>query len=275
MVLGGLVFAIWGVGGPAQPDERTIVVDQADVTRMVSVWRRQWRRPPTPSELEGLVDSHIREEILYREALALGLDRDDSIVRRRMNQKMEFLAEDLATQDSPTEDQLESFLRDHPDKFRQPPILTLEHVFFSNDGADPEHRAVAALESLESERSAERPGGGDRFILGDRQVRKTPDQLMQIFGRAFTLAVADLEPGSWRGPIHSGYGVHLVRITERIDSDAPILEDVKEQVRTEYLRSQRIQANEATFLAMRARYNVVLDFGDPPEVTDKPSSSTP
>ncbi len=254
LLLGSLLFGVWAALGPEPPIERRIVVDNADVARMVSVWQRQWRRPPTARELEGLIESHIREEILYREALSLGLDRDDSIVRRRLNQKMEFLAEDLATQSEPTTAELQAFLESHPERFRTPPRISLEHLFFSNDGGDAEARAAAVLAAGPT---AEK---GDRFILGARHAEKTPDQLTQIFGTIFSRAVTDLPPGSWQGPVLSGYGAHLVRVLERTDSRDPVLDEVAEQVRAELLRDRRRTANAELYEAMKARYDIQLEF---------------
>jgi len=152
LLIGAGLFALdaWN-GGPAEEDPFRIVVSTADVERLSTLWQRQWQRPPTSEELQGAIDQHVREEIYFREALALGLDREDTIVRRRMAQKMRFISEDLATAAEPTEGELTSFLEQNEERYRTPGEVSFIHVYVNPD------RRGASAESVAKETLAQLP----------------------------------------------------------------------------------------------------------------------
>ena len=163
MVLGVLVFLLYSFFASRQPREsEEIVVSAQQIELLASMWQKQWRRPPTQQELDGLIQSYIREEVLYRQALSMGLDRDDTVIRRRLAQKIEFLAQDLAAQVEPTDQELRNYFVENPEKFEVPPRITFQHVYINLDqrGDSAETEAELILSELRA--------GGDPRQLGDR-----------------------------------------------------------------------------------------------------------
>ena len=259
-VLGGVLFGLYALFADEQESEnKQIVVSAQQVELLASLWEKQWRRPPLPEELDGLVQSYIREEVLYREALNLGLDRDDQVVRRRLAQKIEFLAQDLATAGEPGEAELRTFYEEHPETFQEPPRITFSHIYINTDthGADSVAAAERVLEELEA--GADPRTQGDRFMLQSEYLTKSPDEVARHFGRQFADRVFDLEPGGWVGPVQSGYGLHLVLI-EKIEAGyLPPLEDVRPAVRDEFFSFRRREVDELFYSKLREGYEIVIE----------------
>ena len=261
VVLGAGLFLLFGVVGESA-DERPdrIVVSAAKVENLAELFERTWRRPPTQDELDGLIEDHLKEEILYREALALGLERDDSVVRRRLRQKMEFISEDLAQSAEPTADELQAFLAERADRFREPSRISFAQVYLSPDrrGGDvwsDAERALVALNTGKPDPAA----AGDPFLLEqDYRDLAAPD-LERLFGGAFAAQVAELPVGRWSGPVGSGYGLHLVLVRERTAARLPDLAEVRDAVANEWDAVRREEANRAFYQALRANYEVTVE----------------
>jgi hypothetical protein len=267
----GLFLAWTAKGDPARATSEQIRVGAATIEALAENWTRVRLRPPTAEELRGLVDDHVREEVYYREGLALGLDRDDTIIRRRLRQKLEFLSADLGGQALPSEEQLRGYLAEHPDPFRREMRLTWTHVFLSPrragaTGPDAVQRLLAALNGPGGDRAAQE--AGDPFLLPfDFEAVATAD-IARLFGDDFAGALAALEPGRWHGPIASGYGAHLVLVRQRIPGSVPPFEEVRDAVRREWQSKARRDANEAFYQKLRDRYRVVVeDTGGAPRAT--------
>jgi hypothetical protein len=201
---------------------------------------------------------------LYREALAVGLDQNDVVVRRRMVQKMELLSEDLALLVDPTDRELQAFFRERQQEYRVPPRLSFSHVYFNTDRRGPaaEDDAHRVLEELRAEapppaRASER---GDRFMLQYDYALRTPQEVQQAFGSRFAEALFGLESG-WQGPVVSGYGIHLVNIGERVESRIPEYVEIRDRLVTDYNRMRRDRANEALYEGLREGYEVEIDKG--------------
>ncbi len=265
LVLGGLLFAFhaWRSGAapaPAEDGTPTIEVDAALVNLLCGRWEKQWQRAPTGAELRRAVEEHVREEVLYREALAMGLDRDDSVIRRRLAQKMEFLTTDVAGLDAPGEDALRAYLDEHIDAYTGPARVSFEHVYFSRARRGEGARAAAAgaLASLAADPQAA-PGPGDAFLLRSEFQDAPLDEIGGLLGRAFADAVGALPVGSWQGPVESAYGAHLVRITARAEAPAPALDDVRDAVVRDFQQDRREELNAKLFEGVRARYRVRVD----------------
>jgi hypothetical protein len=241
-------------------DDRKIVVSARQVEQLSALWQKQWRRPPTAQELNGLIDSFVREEVLYREAKSLGLDRDDTVVRRRLAQKIEFLAQDLATQAEPSEAELEAFFQEHPEIFEEPPSVTFDHVYVSRDsrGAAADSDAAEILGALRG--GADPSDQGDRFMLQRRYVRKAPDEVARHFGSRFAAEVIELPTGEWVGPVESGYGIHLVFVESLEEAYLPEFTEVKQQVRDEYFSFRRREVDELFYSKLREGYDVVIEL---------------
>jgi hypothetical protein len=237
-------------------------VTAAEVARIASTFERTWQRPPTGAELDGLVEEYVREEVLYREGIAAGLDRDDAIVRRRVAQKMEFLAEEFAPSAPPTEAELGAWLRDHPGPFRVEGTVTFRQVCIGRDrrGASAEADARAVLARLAAGESAEDPGAlGDSRLLPVDVGPVPPSEVAASFGEGFEAAIRALEPGRWGGPIGSGFGLHLVLVRERTEGRLPALAEVREEVEREWTSARRKAALEEVHRRLRAKYEIVIE----------------
>lgn len=264
LFLGAAIFGLNAWLQQDKSDARAVIeVTAADVERLRELWRKQWQRSPTKTELRGLVESHIREEILYRAALEMGLDRDDTVVRRRLAQKLEFLSEDVARLESPREEDLQRFFAQHADRYVEPARVSLRHVYFSRDrrGKDAERdvrRMVAVLEKRPhaAERLYEM---GDPFVLQHVYEQVSEQDLSRIFGQEFATAVMELLVGRWEGPVDSGYGLHAVRVDARTDARQRALEEVREKVLEDYREARREETNREFFARLRVRYIVKVE----------------
>lgn len=263
LLLGAVLFGLYAVSSGALSDEsRTIVISDSEIELLATTFRRQWQRPPTESELRALIDGRVREEVLYREALAVGLDRNDIVVRRRMVQKMELLSEDLATLADPTDAELQAFLQEGPDEYREPPRLSFSHVYFNLDrrGAAAEDDALRMLADLRSADAPPEAGfeRGDRFMLESGYAAQSPADVQRLFGNAFAEELFELEPG-WQGPVPSGYGLHLVYVGPRVDGRMPDYQEIRDRLVSDLNRTRRERANEALYEGLVARYDVQID----------------
>jgi hypothetical protein len=270
LVLGAAMFFLLS---PAREDrpvdaERRIVVTPEHVRHLVTGFTRAWQRAPTPGELDGLIDDHVREEVYYREALTLQLDRDDTIVRRRLREKMEFLVEDVSDTQVPSDETLAAFLAEHPEAYRVEPRLSFRQVLI-----DPEARARGTGDLLQrlsaGGEHAETDGiAAPRMLPGvvDRAERR---EVAGLFGEPFTTAVEQLETGRWSGPIESGYGMHLVYLRERVPGGSPPLHDVRDAVERDWYARERKAMVDAAFARLRGRYAVVVER--PSDVSPAPA----
>jgi hypothetical protein len=259
-VLGAGLFALFAwLRGPLADSPERIHVDAARVEQLALGFARTWQRPPTQEELAGLLNDYVREEILYREALALGLDRDDTIVRRRMRQKLEFLSEDIAPVADPDEAALTRHLVEHADAYRIEPRIALRQVFVSRDrrGDAALADAQALLLRLSTDPSAAE--AGDASLLPDVLPLAPLGEVARVFGEAFAEEVAELPAGQWSGPVESGFGLHLVLVEQREEGRTPALDEVREAVRNDWLAARRAEANEAFYRSLRERYEVTVD----------------
>ena len=243
-----------------------IVVTQSEMESMIMGFSRTWMRRPTQEEMQGLVNDYVREEVLYREATAMGLDQDDVIVRRRMRQKFEFLAEDLATRSSPTDLDLKAYLQQHPEKYHEEPAISFAHIFFSRQkhGASTEAAANSFLAQLngKNDHALEIETVGDAFLLPAHLEKTSVVEIARLFGENFAKQLTTIEVRRWAGPIESSYGLHLVRVNVRTPGGAPPLANVRDSVFRDFLDDCRKQELDAQYSKLRARYTVVVE---PPE----------
>ena len=262
-LLGAGLFLLSGFVGESDQDQPDrIVVNASQIERLIESWKKTRMRPPTMAELDGLIEDHIREEIYYRQALAMGLDRDDTIVRRRLRQKMEFLSQDLAARVDPTESELQAYLEENEDSFRLEPRISFQHIYFNPDrrGAKAHTDAVHLL-------AMPRGDGGtiDIATSGDplplpHEYKSLPErEVINLFGRDFAAQLLSLAPGAWQGPLMSGYGLHLVFVRERTESKTPALAEVRDAVSREWREARRRATNEEVYQQLRERYTVVVE----------------
>jgi len=272
LLLGAVIFFI--AGGSRSivvPSREKIVVTQSQIESIVVGFSRTWMRPPTQEELQGLVDDYVREEVLYREAKAMGLDQDDVIVRRRMRQKFEFLVEDMAVRTGPPSDQeLEAYLRQHADKYREESSFGFEHIFLSREkrGASAAAEATAMLARLSGKGAIDFEKLGDAFLLPSRFEKTSAGETARLFGEKFAKELNKIQLGTWAGPIESSYGFHLVRVYARNPEVAPALANVRESVLRDFLSDRRKQELDTQYEKLRVRYTVVVEPPEAPRVAE-------
>ena len=267
-----LVFLVLGIGlftierrlGNDNGDRRVVTVTEEQADALRARWDAQWGRAPTPRELQGLLDEAVREEILYREALQMSLDRDDPIVRRRLAQKMTFMLEDNAEVPTPTAHEVTDYFIAHGERYRAPPRATFRHVFLSDDRrVAPRRDAGALLDAVRNGEEASWRDAGDLFPLLREYSDRTEREIVELFGTAFASALGDLAPGDWHGPVSSVHGTHLVRVLRRSTPPPPDLEDVRERVVQDLLEARRREQNTAALQTLRERYEVRLSVLGP------------
>ena len=239
-----------------------IELTEDDLRQLSAAWLAQGRPAPTPEQMRSLVDMRVREDILYREALALGLDKGDTIVRRRLAQKMEFLFEDVSALREPTREELRAWFEKNADRFALLPRASFRHLYFSPDRRGPRARedAARALDTLRGKPGSAQRGavGADPFMFQDYYGDRSPEEMAKLFGPRFAKALLQQQPGSWQGPIESGYGWHLVWVDSLTPSRVPTFEEVETQAKTEWIANQRAETRRRAYEAMRARYEIVL-----------------
>jgi parvulin-like peptidyl-prolyl isomerase len=249
-------------GGDPRGQSGRIELTADDLRQLGLAWVGQGRAAPSPEEMQSLVDARVREEILYREALAFGLDKDDTIVRRRMAQKMEFLFEDVAALREPTAGELGAWFEKNAARFTLPARATFRHLYFSPDrrGASARDEAARALQEVAGKAmdSPEATALGDPFMFQDYYGDRSPEDIAKTFGPGFARALFQLTPRAWAGPIESGYGWHLVWVDAMTPAHTPAFAEVEPDVRTGWIEDRRAEVRQKAFEAMRARYEVVL-----------------
>jgi len=263
LIIGAAIFALsarFGGDQQAAPRDRIVVTD-GRVEQLAQIFAKTWQRPPTPQELRGLIDAHIKEEVYYREALRIGLDRDDTLIRRRMQQKMEFMTEPGEDVLAATDAELETFLATHRAEFRVEPKLAFEQIFINPQRS--ELPAAARIEKLLTEISAA-PSDADPRSLGDPTLLPHAMPLVPVsgidrnFGQGFGAQLARLPLNAWSGSVKSPYGLHLVRVTVRRDGYDPPLAEVRAAVEHKWRDARRDAFRKAEYERLRNKYEIVL-----------------
>lgn len=259
LLIGLGLFLLYGRVASEGSDSRTIEVSAARIEGIAQQFQSVWNRPPSDTELKGLIDSYVHDEVLYREGLAMGLDSDDPVIKRRIRQKLDVISEEAGNQLAPTDAELSDYLSKNTDKFRQPPVLSFEQVFFKGDVpvAQVEKESAAALAALNQ--GASLASVGQSTMLPAHVEVMPADLVARDFGEQFAQKLESLPLNVWQGPIASGYGAHLVRITERKPAELPPLVAIRPQVLREWENDRRVRNRAEVFQAMLKNYTVVVD----------------
>jgi hypothetical protein len=272
MFIGAVIYLLYGVFAEPVPeaDDKTIVVTAGEIEWMQTAWQKRWNRPPTAEEFDGLIQQYIRETVLYREAMTMGLNKHDQVIRRRLAQKLEFLAKDLVALTPPTEEELQSYFAEHQNRYQEPTRYTFTQVFI-----DPDKRGDATLDDAEAVKvrlialgNAIDDAGvlGDDLMLQNYYPEKDPVEIQKLFGSGFTESLLELSPGQWHGPVLSGYGVHLVYVSSIIEPPPPVFAEVRERVVQDWTTDRSEELNEQFYASLRDRYTIIIEE---PEQEDK------
>ena len=265
MFIGAVIYLLYGIFAEPVPeaDDKTIVVTAGEVEWMQTSWQKRWNRSPTAAEFDGLIQQYIRETVLYREALTMGLNKHDQVIRRRLAQKLEFLAKDLVTLIPPTDEELQTYFDAHQDRYQEPVLYTFTQVFI-----DPDKRGDATLDDAEVIKAnlitqgdaIDDPGAlGDDFMLQNYYPEKDLVEIQKQFGSGFTGSLTKLSPGQWHGPVLSGYGVHLVYISSINEPPPPVFTEVRERVVQDWTMDKGEELNEKFYANLRDQYTVVIE----------------
>lgn len=267
LLIGAALFFLYGrnsdpaptQGGQAGTTAAQIVLPQADIDQMIAQFGKIWQRPPTDEEKKAIVEDLIRNEIYYREAVAIGLDRGDEVLKRRLRQKMEFILEDISSWTEPTDEELMAFMKKHRDKYLVDPLIAFRQVYVSaykrGKSADADARQMLALLVK----------GGDPDSVGDTTMLESEIRLAPVgeigkqFGEEFARSLLGLKPGVWAGPVRSPYGLHLVFVKERRSGRLADLEEVREAVKRDWVVLRQKELKDAAYAKIRGRYTVTVE----------------
>lgn len=250
LFLGALLFFVTDWFGD-DDGALQIEVTAAETQRLRDQWSLQMRRPPNEQELNGLIAAYIKEEIYYREALKLNLDANDTIVRRRLVQKLTFLTEDIATAETPAQDVLQTYYIDQIQRYEVPTKFTFAHRYFSTDRRDNS-------QELAGQALTDNSLTGDPFMLQKEYAQRSRRDVGNLFGRDFAQALAQLKPADqWQGPIKSAYGWHVVKLRKVTPAKVQPFAAVIDKVNVDWQQAQRKAANESYFANLKAKYSII------------------
>jgi len=272
LLIGVGLFGLYSIIQPTVPDDSNrIVVASSQKDLIAAQFTRTWLRPPSEEEFNSLIESYVRDEVYYREAIALGLDQNDAQIRQRMRQKLDFILDDLTTEEG-NEETLLLFLQQHPDKFRQPAQNSFQQLYLNPDKhQDLSADAAIMLQNLRNGATPEKLD--DPTMLPYSYIRQTQSEIARQFGKGFARKVETLVPGEWSGPIYSGFGGHLIKVTERVPGSLPELTEIHNEVSYEYLAQRRKQKKDIAYQKMLEAYEVVIEQASPGVVANKSVTS--
>ncbi|MBY5333734.1 peptidyl-prolyl cis-trans isomerase [Rhizobium leguminosarum] len=258
-------LAIFGIsaligGGGAEAPER-IIVTASRIEQLATIYAKTGQRPPTEDELKGLIDDYVKEEIFSREAKKLGLDQDDTVIRRRLRQKMEFLNDAEVEQTAPTDAEIEAYLEAHQKEFEVDPMLAFEQVYLSPQrrGSAAEQDAASFLKILLTNPGIDVSSLGDPSLLPVELPLTTKTSIAQAFGSEFADSLDNAAPNQWTGPVRSGFGLHLVRVSEHIFGHVPALQEIRDPVVLEWKNAKREEIENSRLKELLKHYDVIVE----------------
>lgn len=263
LLIGAVLFFLFQVF-ETRKDKQTnrIVITNGQIEFLKASFARTRQRVPTEQELQGLIDGFVREEVYYREALALDMDKDDFVVRRRLGQKFELMSDDLAGIKTPSEEELKNFLQTNPELFRIDAQIAFRHVFIdvAKRGIPADDEAARLLAVLSAKEKATNPDLlGDPLMIPKTFALTPRGEIAKLFGESFSHELEKSKPGQWSGPIQSGYGLHLVRVTEYVAEKLPRLDEIRKNVEWEWAESYRKDLKDSIYEKLREKYTVVVE----------------
>ena len=265
MFIGAVIYLLYAVFAEpaAEETDKTVIVSAGEIEWMNTAWQKRWSRAPTSEELDGLIKQYIKETVLYREALTMGLNKHDQVIRRRLAQKLEFLAKDLVALTPPTEEELQAYFKEHQEYYTEPTRYTFTQVFI-----DPDKHGDATLDDAEKIKAAliamgenidDVNGMGDNLMLQNYYPEKDQAEIQKQFGSGFAESLVELSPGQWHGPVLSGYGVHLVYVHSIVEPPAIVFDNVRQRVTLDWETEKGIELNEQFYESLREQYTIIIE----------------
>ena len=251
----GLFLLFNVVSEPEMTGDEQIIVTSGQIEHLVTLFVKTRVRPPSEAELRGLIDNFILEEVLYREATAIGLDKDDTIIRRRLKQKMEFLVDDFSAV-NPTDEALQRFLDADPDRFQTDARISFEHVYLIDSSPEAANAMLVALQKDEPVKTDNALASG---LLPGHFENASASSITSQFGASFKDSLFALEQGQWTGPVESPFGLHLIRIDQIVDGRVPALAEIRSVVQREWLAERRNKARQVLFDELKAKYTITIE----------------
>ena len=260
LLIGAVLFLIFGLTnktGTISSDQR-IVVSVGRIEQLATVFGKTRQRAPTSEELKGLIEDFVLEEVYYRKAVAMGIDRDDTIIRRRLRQKLEFLTDDVFSLVEPTDEELAAYLGDNQEKFRTSATYTFQQVYVNPEkhGDDTEVYVAEQLELLHSGTTH----GGDASLLPESNDQGSRQVVDGTFGMGFSDELDKLPIGNWQGPVRSGFGIHLIRLEARTEGRLPQLAEIRPVVQREWSNEKRIANRRKMNDRLLGDYEVIIEW---------------
>lgn len=262
LFIGAALFFLYNVHNETTVDNNRIVISKAQINHLLTLWKKKRQREPTQAELDSMIQQQVREEVMVREALAMGLDNDDRIIRRRLAQKMEFITSNIATLAEPDDTELRDYLLKHSDKFSLPARIDFKQVFINPEkhGIDTDDYAKNLLSKLlQDGKEIDIKTISDSLMLETHYNQVTVNDATRLFGKDFSSEIFTLPVGSWQGPIQSGYGYHLVHISQKTEEQMPELDTIREKVLLEWQSQQRRELDIAFYENLRKRYEITIE----------------
>ena len=262
-ILGGLLFWLFAYLNPSveEQNDNQIKVTEYKIQQLFNFFQKKWQRPPTAVELKRLIDDYVVEEAYYREALAMQMDKNDTVIRRRLRQKMEFLLADASAAAKPTDAQLQTYLDAHPAAFIVPARYSLRQIYINPNQPEGTERVAAIQQQLDE----------GLYVIGDstmlpKRLQDTPtNQIDRVFGQGFTQSFAQMPLQRWQGPIRSGFGLHWVYLEQQTPARHPKLTEVRSEVLREYAYDKRQKLQQEVTTKLLEKYHIVVDWPEPAE----------
>ena len=261
LLLGLGLFLLYGVVNRSTDDESTILIDDFDMNNIISSWEMQWKRLPTDEELKSLIQQNIKQEIFYQEALKMNLDHNDEIIKRRLAQKMQFLSNDLASINEPTDQELEKYYDKHFENYLTPYIFSFYQIVFSPDNREnAKLDAEIMMSQFDNASLDEIKTKGDRLPFPFYFENTDADALNRQFGINFPKSLEHIETGSWVGPVQSGFGYHLIYLTEKTGPQIPDFESVKNDLLRDMEYDNQRNLNDMIFEELKKNYDIEFNL---------------
>ena len=251
-------FLLYRAAAPDDAAQRRISVTSSTIQSLTERFTATWQRAPTPAELRRLTEDYVKEEILYRQGVSMGLDLNDEVIKRRVLQKVQVISEEASASNPPTDTELEAYLKAHAEKYATLPRFTLEQVLFDpGQHPDLDSDLAQALKKLKA--GADPNELSDTSLVLSKLAEVTSERLARDFGKEFVEAIKKLPVGDWQGPVRSGVGVHLVRVKEKLAGHPARLGEVRAAVERDWERQRRERARDDYYENLRKTYTVEIE----------------